>query len=279
MEVDEHYAEPVVTAVINERLAISETVNLATLLCRRAGLKVSHTYLVRFEKLTLQASFVRQHLNIMLGTLLYKSLSSPTSSIPAITRNKAYIDLLSAVFHASTYASCKPNFIEPLLPLYRATLSSADQTILGMFQTFEQNRKISSASLLRSWAPNGIVGGQRASDCLSGLDGGKVFATCTNFPLRRGLTALVVDDSVQAQAEEGANLYDPAFVLPLFALTLSESLNGLDWVEILRSNVLGLAVCAMSSRDEGMRAIGSYCLARSFALVSVSHFLMRIVHY
>ena len=107
--------------------------------------------------------------------------------------------------------------------------------------------------------------GQRAFDALISLEGGKVFATCTTFPLRRGLRSDVVDTGHEVES-----LYDPAFVLPLFAAALSSTLTGLDWVELLRSNVLGLAVCSLASRDVDMRNLGGYVLSKAMKLISVS---------
>ena len=69
----------------------------------------------------------------------------------------------------------------------------------------------------------------------------------------------------------GEGLYDPAFVLPLFAAVLQEGLSGLDWVEMLRTNVSGLAVMSLSSRDAGMRRLGGHILARTMVVLGVGN--------
>lgn len=52
-------------------------------------------------------------------------------------------------------------------------------------------------------------------------------------------------------------------------MALEDKLSGLDWVEILRSNVLGLAVCSLASRDTAMRALGRAVLAKTMELIEV----------
>jgi nucleolar pre-ribosomal-associated protein 1 len=97
-------------------------------------------------------------------------------------------------------------------------------------------------------------------------------ATCCAFPLRRELVGASEDESKQTAdpVEEGEGLYDPAFVLPMLGAALVEGeMSGLDWVEVLRGNALGLAVCALASRDAGMRTLAGWVLARALATVQV----------
>lgn len=98
------------------------------------------------------------------------------------------------------------------------------------------------------------------------LDPGKMFATAIGFPLRRPLR------SVQSvtEVEDSTAMYDPAFVLSLFAAMLATDINGLDWVEVLRTNVLGLAVAALASRDHEMRSLAGFVLSGTMAYLKAS---------
>lgn len=148
-------------------------------------------------------------------------------------------------------------------------MSIADRLVLDMFQTFEAVRKISVTSVLQRWSSSGLAGSGRPLDAVTSLDGTKVTSTCTSFPLRRKLGGAVDDMTTMSSVEEG--VYDPVFVMALYAATLAEeSLSGLDWVEIMRSGVIGIVVCAMSSRDEGIRSLASWLLSKTFRIVSVS---------
>lgn len=176
-----------------------------------------------------------------------------------------------------------------------------------MWQTFETIRHLSVYSVLSNWSANGLGGNGsgRALDALLSLDSSRVMATCATFPLRRSLAVQEEDADGQGggrgqgkqwgdKEEKG---YDPVFVLNLLGAVLAASavppksegeegvgaanyeeeeaepvyrLSGLDWVEILRSDTLGLAVCAMASRDEGVRRLAGYVLGRSVAQIQVS---------
>jgi nucleolar pre-ribosomal-associated protein 1 len=195
-----------------------------------------------------------------------------TSSSCALPLRTGFTILLSALFHASTYVSCQPTFIEPLLALYRGTLSTADQTVLSLFMLFEQHRKLSVGSILKLWTSGGNgVTEQKTFDALMGLEANKVFASCTSFPLRRKWGKVDAASESLGGKHGNEEVYDPVFVLSLMKMVLHEGeLTGLDWVEILRSNVLGFAVCALSSRDADMRVVASGIMAKVFAAVSVS---------
>ncbi len=161
--------------------------------------------------------------------------------------------------------TCQPNFIEQLLPVYKGTLSQADQRLLSLFQLFESYRHISVASVLSAWSSSAGRSG-RPFEAVTSLEPTKMLATALAFPLRRGLR------NVQQMEENdgGQGLYDPSFVLPLFAMTLNNDLTGLDWVEILRTNILGVSIMALSSRDKEMKSLGNYLLAKTMKVLEVS---------
>jgi nucleolar pre-ribosomal-associated protein 1 len=261
--------------------------------------------------LTDQASFVRQQLSLLSSVSYYNTLCAP-SCTPS-TR-LPFVRLYSALFHSSTYTSCQPNFVEPLLPLYAGSLHIADRLILDMWQTFESVRHLSVTSILRNWSANGLsglTGAGKALDALVSLDSGRVMATCVNFPLRRtlavqdqdrpqeptpyGQTKQVKVKTTEPWGEQEEKGYDPVFVLNLLGGVLAASevppgkeqgeeeqyeeaeseetqyqLSGLDWVEIIRSDTLGVAVCALASRDAEMRRLAGHVLSRVMAQIQVS---------
>lgn len=185
-----------------------------------------------------------------------------------------------------------------------------------MWQTFESVRHLSVASILRNWSANGLsglTGAGKALDALVSLDGGRVMATCVNFPLRRTLGVQDQDEPQQPTpygqtkqvkvktdepwGEQEQKGYDPVFVLNLLGGVLAASevppgkeqdgeerygqeeeesqewqyqLSGLDWVEIIRSDTLGVVVCALASRDAEMRRLAGHVLARVLAQIQVS---------
>lgn len=225
-------AEAVLQAVTT-RLEIDEACELGAIVAARAMLK---------------AGFVRQ----CLSTLVSRRLTSLSQK-----------RLLYALFNASLYVSAQPNFVEPLVPLYGGTQGPGDRLLLSLFAAFEQQRRLSVTSVLKHWHGAGGIS-TRALDAVLSLDSGRVFGTAARFPLRRRViepvdrfAATTALKDVSAESED----YDPVFVLSLLLAALQEPLSGLDWVEILRSNVLGLAVCALASRDSDMRQLAGYVLS------------------
>ncbi|BEJ10826.1 hypothetical protein CspHIS471_0102480 [Cutaneotrichosporon sp. HIS471] len=256
MRVEPSDPEPAITAAITERLNVPQALEFATVLARHAMLK---------------ASFVRQQLQQLVASREISRLAMPGADN---AHRLAFVRITHALFLASTYVSCQPTFVEPLVPLYRGTLGRADRLLLELFLAFEAQRKLSLSSVLQHWSPSGGVSA-RALDALTSLDPQKVFNSSAAFPLRRTNPppqgAQVVDNGLPPDAKPD-DVYDPVFVLALLSTVLQEELGGLDWVEILRSNVLGMAVCALASRDAGMRRIAGYVLARSVQLVSKASF-------
>lgn len=248
--------EPAITAAITERLDVPQVLEFAAVLAQRAMLK---------------ASFVRQQLQQLVASRVLSRLAMPGADNE---HRLAFVRITHALFLASTYVSCQPTFVEPLVSLYRGTLGRADRLLLELFLTFEAQRKLSLSSVLQHWSPSGGVSG-RALDALTSLDPQMVFNSSAAFPLRRTNPppsgAQVVDDGLPPDTKPD-QVYDPVFVLALLSTVLQDELGGLDWVEILRSNVLGLAVCALSSRDAGMRVVAGYVLGRSIQLVSAASF-------
>ncbi|TXT07482.1 hypothetical protein VHUM_03202 [Vanrija humicola] len=263
VEVNTNFAEPAITAIVNERLDVPEAMEFGALLSSKAMLK---------------AGFVRQQLQTLVASKAIGKLALPSADS---SERLGFIRLLHALFLASTYVSCQPNFIEPLVPLYRGTLSTADRLLLSLFQAFETQRKLSVTSVLKHWSPAGAVS-HRAFDALTSLDAGRVFGSCAAFPLRRTFApgAHNADPSDDKATPPDDDVYDPVFVLSLLVAAMQEELSGLDWVEILRSNVLGLAVCALTSRDVGMRTVAGYALSKSVELIKTAQFheQLQVVH-
>jgi len=214
-------------------------------------------------RLTLQASFIRQQLSLLYSSPTYNALSSPSASLASPLRS-AFVRLLSALFTANPYISCQPAFVEQILPLYRGTLAVSDQQLLGLFHTFESYRHVSVSSVLTAWSA-GAGRSSRAFEAITSLEPGKMFATAVTFPLRRALRGV----HEVPENESGQGLYDPSFVLALFGAMLREKLTGLDWVEVLRSNVIGVAIAALSSRDAEMRSMAGWLLSQTMTYLQV----------
>lgn len=188
----------------------------------------------------------------------------------------AYIAWLHTLFLSNPYITCQPSFFQPLVALYGGTLALADQQLLDIWLAAERQTRTSLASLLMCW---GGTSAERPMDLVGKLDSRKTFTACIHFPLRRGIEP----------REEDAVGYDPIFLLSILNLALegSGNLSGLDWVELLRSNLLAVAIAALSSRRVEMRQAGATSLAKALAIIPTSSFqeqpallrLLRVVRH
>ena len=202
---------------------------------------------------------------------LFFKLCTGSGSGPSPTRD-AIVHLLHVMFHLHPTNTCQATHVEPLVRIYRGTLSKADRRLLTIFQLFEVERKASIASLLGRWSAEEEVEVVCTGplEALRGLDAVLVLRTCLGFPRWRKLEEVEVEKGVVTERE--AQLYDPVFLMLLFAQTLAEDLPGsaFEWVEVFRTNVVSLVIKGLSSRDEGIRDVALTQLAVLWRSLEVS---------
>lgn len=161
--------------------------------------------------------------------------------------------MLSRLFNLYPNNTCQITHIEPLVKVYRGTLSHCDLKILSIFQLFERQRKVSVAPLLSSWSAIPNSASTTALEALQSLDPTIVFLTCTNFPQWRR-----VHDATFAKANTmDSKLYDPVFLSLLFSQMMVEQLpsSTIAWLELLRTNIASLLVRSLSARDGQIREL------------------------
>ena len=148
--------------------------------------------------------------------------------------------------------TCQPTHIEPLLRVYTASCSVSDLQVLSIFQLFESQRGLSVATLVSRWSPTPGLSSSSVLEAINALNSNQVLRTCLAFPNWRRL-----QDGKDKNRNRNANkdVYDPVFILLLFALMLLESppSSTSGWVELFRSNVVCLLIRCMSSRDDDLR--------------------------
>ena len=179
-----------------------------------------------------------------------------------IVARRSVAKLALALFNSSPYSACQASFIEPLVRLYKGTLDPADIDLMSICGLYERYKRVSlSNAIVALWTPQLNMAADEndtALDAIKQLDPRNVFATCIAFER-------------QADQSGPSQLYDSRFVLSLTAACLREGpLTGLQWVEILRSNVLALASCALSSRSSEQRSMAGTVLAAAVEMVQVN---------
>ncbi|KAE9398377.1 hypothetical protein BT96DRAFT_994998 [Gymnopus androsaceus JB14] len=240
--VKSHLAEPVLTAVIREHPFSEIALRLLEVMVPKAQLK---------------PLIVNRHLQILVQHPHFAKI------IEASTK-RALVNVLYILFHLHPVNTCQPSHVQPLAALYRGSASVADRKLLAIFYLFEEQRRTSIASLLAQWSPS-PDGFQSTSalEALRDVDSLLVLRTALHFPQWR---VLEISHDVNLDWEErpeGPDIYDPVFMILLFALVLAEDApkTAPGWVELFRTNIVGLVIRALSAKDESLRELAASQIA------------------
>jgi nucleolar pre-ribosomal-associated protein 1 len=193
---------------------------------------------------------VNRYLQSILQHPRFTDICSPSNTY----LRDAVVALLHTLFHLHPTNTCQPSHVEPLIRIYRASMSRADRQLLAIFQLFEGQRGLSIGALCGQWSTSlGYSTTSTALDGLRSLESALVFRTCLSFPRTRTL-----DPDVDRHASpEEQRLYDPLFLMLLFSRALHSSLpdTALAWVDLFRTNVVSLLICALSAKHVELRVL------------------------
>ncbi|KAI0352520.1 hypothetical protein OH77DRAFT_1523331 [Trametes cingulata] len=235
--VKSHLTEPVIAAVVQDCIASVDGTRFVRLLAQSTNLKPVS---------------VNKYLQTIVQHARFYELCAISASNEEGSSRHSIIDLLHTLFHLHPTNTCQPSHIEPLRKVYGGSLDSADLKILAILQLFEATRRTSVTSLLSQWAGSADVSSSSALEALQSLDPSRVLKTCLEFPDWR---AADINDREPGHTQE--SLYDPVFVLLLFAQMLADSTptSALAWVQLFRTNVVSLLFRTLSAKDAKLRDI------------------------
>ncbi|KAI8984871.1 ribosome 60S biogenesis N-terminal-domain-containing protein [Trametes punicea] len=235
-----HLVEPVIAAVVQDRLASTDGTKFVRLLATSTNLK---------------PVTVNRYLQTIVQHRAFYELCAvpdPASEASALSARESIIDLLHDLFLLHPNNTCQPSHIDPLMRVYGGSLGSADTKIFCIFHLFESTRKTAVTSLLSEWSGRVDVSSANALEALLALEPSRVLKTCLDFPNRRTAKR---DSGYLVSG--GESLYDPLFVLLLFAQMLASSAptSALVWIQLFRTNVVSLLLRALSGKDPQLREI------------------------
>ncbi|KAF9046067.1 hypothetical protein BDZ89DRAFT_1155358 [Hymenopellis radicata] len=184
------------------------------------------------------------------------SVTSVDESYPAL--RDRLVQLLHILFHLHPSNTCQITHILPLLPIYYGTISISDRRLLSIFRLFESQRKTSIAVLFEKWdaSPDGTS--NNSLEAIRSLDSNMLHRTCLQFPKWR-----VVEDQSAEYEDAPSTLYDPIFVILLFVQMLADSppTSAFAWIELFRTNIVGVLIRALSAKDDHVRELGLCAIA------------------
>ncbi|KAF7299108.1 hypothetical protein MIND_00859100 [Mycena indigotica] len=180
------------------------------------------------------------------------------------TTRTQIVHALHTLFHLHPNNTCQATHIQPLTSIYQGTCSVADQQLLAIFHLFEAQRKISVSPLFSQWSASEGSTCSTALEAIQTLDATLVFRTCSHFPTWRTLDATPGDIS---ERSSDASVYDPVFLVLLFAQAMAEKVpeSAFGWIEMFRTNIVGLLIRALSGQDSRLREFSRLQLAGLWA--------------
>ncbi|KAF8219132.1 hypothetical protein L208DRAFT_1448990 [Tricholoma matsutake] len=233
-DIKPHLVETLVGVVTRNQLS-----NVAALELAAALLKV----------VPLKPAVVNRHLQSIVQHPKFFKFSATHAS----GSRDSIVQLLHVLFNLHPANTCQVTHVEPLVRIYRGTLSPADGQLLSVFRLFETQRGSSVASLLARWSPSANQASSTSLEAIQSLDPTLVLRTCLNFPRWRRLE----EPMTGMGSARDAQLYDPVFLILLFAQTLAEGppSSAFAWVELFRTNIVSLLIKATSSKCGRIREV------------------------
>ncbi|UZJ56956.1 hypothetical protein CBS101457_006276 [Exobasidium rhododendri] len=252
-----YLAEPVLSAAIANRLDSSLHVRLVRYIMKLAALPPA-----AFEK-------------FLADVLRSKEALVDTKSSNEITK------MISEAVQRDSKL-CKGDLVTSAIRLYGGSLSTRDRRLLVVIQTFEEVNKTSVMPLIQHhWLVNGNPSLQPQNEIdlgiLSRMTPNRLYETWLRFPRNRGYEALRQSGyEGVSQGNKGLleSVYDPVLVLSIVGelLASKQSVSGLQWLELARTNALGVVVCCLSSRSKSSRCAALAILTKVHSSVQSAQF-------
>ncbi|KAJ7780624.1 ribosome 60S biogenesis N-terminal-domain-containing protein [Mycena maculata] len=182
---------------------------------------------------------------------------------PRVPLRDQVIHALHILFNLHPTNTCQITHVQPLVRIYRGTSSTSDRMLLSIFQLFETQRKVSVASLLGQWSTTPEIPSSNILEAVQSLDAILVLRTCLHFPKWRCLG----DQTYFAENSRDAQLYDPVFLILIFAQAMAEKIpdSAFGWIELFRTNIVSLLIRTLSAKDGYLREVARSQLAALWA--------------
>ncbi|KAG2014276.1 hypothetical protein CC2G_011109 [Coprinopsis cinerea AmutBmut pab1-1] len=214
---------------------------------------------------------VNRYLQAIVQHPRFYRLFSTTASPESVSIKEPITSVLHTLFHLHPSNTCQVSHVEPLVRIYRGTLSKPDRRVLDILQLFEGQRKLSVTELLAKWSNSQIASSvytpsSSSLEAVQSLDATLVLQTALALPYWRHIGQRGLDVEAKGREEQ---LYDPVFLMLLIGHVLSENppSGPIGWIELFRTNVVGVVVRTLSSSHEPTRRLALSLLVGVWKLV------------
>ncbi|KAG2356040.1 ribosome 60S biogenesis N-terminal-domain-containing protein [Suillus spraguei] len=244
-----YFVEPLLTAIIQHRLADTVAFDIGIALLQCSPLK--------------PVVVNRALQSILQHPQFFKLCGSEESS-----RRDPIIRFITALFRLHPTNTCQPSHIIPLMRIYGGTISSSDRNLLSIFRLYEAEKLTPISSIFAKWSPSPDMSISSQLDAVQNMDPIRMLRTCHVFPIWRRMS----DEQEGEKVGLDEQVYDPLFVTLLVAQMLAHRppASSLEWVQTFRSNVFSLLIRCLSAKDAQIREASLGLLARVWKSVEFS---------
>lgn len=187
----------------------------------------------------------------------------PASDAVAKLHQSTIVSLVVALASSALSVASSSRVVEKLMPFYGGTLSADDATLVDLFQRIELVSGGSISVALRQWNPaldDAPLESTRAGS----------LATLQLGYARRSWLRVCASTATEFPKEHLDITYDPNFLLPFLAQTITEDeLKAQDWIGIVETGALSLAVAALASSSAGNRLLARVTLQQTEKKIEV----------
>ncbi|PWN20945.1 hypothetical protein BCV69DRAFT_298744 [Microstroma glucosiphilum] len=268
-----HLADPVIEAGIKRRLTERRPMELIRALLRYTSLSASSASAL-FSTLLAHPQFS--------AVVRASSVDIESASVAEPVGRLIVVSCLYNMVSQHPAHLLTSQNVQALVSIYGGTLTLSDRLISSVLEMVEQhNPRVPLSSLVRNWSAEGSSPSSSAPlalDALLSLQPNRVFNTCAAFPRSRTYGHLQVQtesadkEDLQPLIRQGGEAYDPLWILSLLGASLSEDVKttGLQWLSILRTCSVGVAVCALSSKSVPVRRLALSLMQNVYASIHSS---------
>ena len=180
------------------------------------------------------------------------------------------VDVMQVLLEFDPSKCCKIEIARNLALQYYGTTSKSDLASLRIFSLFEKAGHISMSDFLSCWGNQVDSKSACFSEALINIDNVWMANTIHWFPISKEVDEFD-DNTLSIYSQKCQPMYDPSFFLPLAAATLVDKNDPVDVHRVLETNVIGLAVMALSSSSLHTRQIGHFIIYQFYEALQESH--------
>lgn len=188
-------------------------------------------------------------------TLVTAKIGDKESELSTI----AILDFVRFIMFDSPSSCFQISHLDWLVKVYKGTTSRVDRIVLTVLAGYEREAGLSVLDqVLKQWSKDTEDG-----DLTSVIDATRMIQTLTEYPVDQDIEDIFNHDAEFVVRSRDYPLYDIAFILP-FTTALLEKVEQqqVDLLLLIQSNLVGLAVMALSSTSEKTRRASVPILSR-----------------